>query len=169
MTGSGKRYAGPGGFRTSRSRRLTAAARDWATTSSGRGSGSGTACTLSAPRSRTTAACGHLPLAPPRRPAAGVSRAGRAPSEARGDPLRAPARPPGGSDHTQVLVDGQRGKEPPPLRHVADPRPGDPVGRSPDELLAFEADRARELGRPDAHDRVAECRLAHAVPADDCN
>src|SRR4029079_1155935 len=84
------------------------------------------------------------------RPLAARLRAGRAP---RGDP--------------QVLVDGERREEATALRDVADAVPRDLVRLAADELLALEADRALGMRRRDAHDRVAERRLAHPVAPHD--
>ena len=49
--------------------------------------------------------------------------------------------PPVSADHPQVLVDGERREQPPPLRHVADTQPGDPVRRPAEDLVPAEADR----------------------------
>src|SRR6185436_13402116 len=84
------------------------------------------------------------------RPLAARRRAAGAP---RGDP--------------QVLVDGERREEATALRDVADAVPRDLVRLAADELLALEADRALGMRRRDAHDRVAERRLAHAVATHD--
>ena len=75
--------------------------------------------------------------------------------------------PVAGADHAQVLVGRQRLEEPAALRHVADPPVRDLVRGEADELLALERDRAGDVGRRHADDRVAERRLAHAVAADD--
>src|SRR5439155_14269317 len=66
-----------------------------------------------------------------------------------------------------MLVDGERGEEPPALWDVADSQLCDLVRRLPDELLAAEANRAGDPCGRQADDRVAERRLAHAVPSDD--
>src|SRR5581483_10141058 len=71
------------------------------------------------------------------------------------------------ADHPQVLVDRKRREQPAALRHVADPETGDLVRLAADELLTAIADRAGDAGGRDAHDRVAQRRLAHAVAADD--
>src|SRR5205814_4805021 len=55
--GFSKSYAGPGGFRTSRSRLLSAAARSSTTISPGPGAGSGTSESATPPPSRTWSAC----------------------------------------------------------------------------------------------------------------
>ena len=69
-------------------------------------------------------------------------------------------------DDAQMLVDGERAPQPPPLRHVADAEPRDLRRIEPRQLLAAEADRA--AGRAhEAHDGLAERGLAHAVAADD--
>src|SRR5581483_6242918 len=70
ITGSGNRYAGPGGLRTSRSRRLTAAVLSSTTTSPGPATGSGASSKRSSPPSCTRIACiaadptGPAPYAP---------------------------------------------------------------------------------------------------------
>ncbi len=71
------------------------------------------------------------------------------------------------SGDAQVLVDGEGGKQTPSLGHVADAAPGDLVRGDADQLVTLEADRALGAGRRDAHDRVAQRRLPHAVAADD--
>src|SRR4051812_47338531 len=58
--------------------------------------------------------------------------------------------------HPQVLVDGQRREQPPPLRHVADASAGHLVGRAPDQLLPVELDGPGRVRRADLHDRVAQ-------------
>src|SRR5262245_45197491 len=61
-SGSGKTYAGPGGVRTRRARRLTAAARSSTRTSPGPATGSSTCRNESSPPSRTRIACTRATL-----------------------------------------------------------------------------------------------------------
>ena len=65
----------------------------------------------------------------------------------------------------QMLVDGERRPEPAALGRIADAEIGDPVRRQPDQFLTGHADRSA-LHRQQAHDGVAQRRLAHAVAAD---
>ena len=64
-----------------------------------------------------------------------------------------------------MLVHRERLEQPAPLRHVADALGGDHVGQAPAQFLAEHPDRAPRLAA-EAHDGVAERRLAHAVAAD---
>src|SRR5262245_8931788 len=65
----------------------------------------------------------------------------------------------------QVLVNRQRGPQPASLRDVTDPESRDIGGPAAGQLLAREADRSTG-GAHQAHDRLAERGLAHAVAAD---
>lgn len=66
----------------------------------------------------------------------------------------------------QMLVDAERTPEPTSLRHIADTEPRDMRGWPPCDILAADADRAA-ADRYQAHDRLAQRGLAHAVAADD--
>jgi hypothetical protein len=70
------------------------------------------------------------------------------------------------ANHAQVLVDRERREQPPPLRDVPHAGRGDDVRRLATHLGTGHSDRPVCLVA-EAHDRVAERRLAHAVAADD--
>ncbi len=78
---------------------------------------------------------------------------------ARKRPARAVAR---SSSRDQVFGDGERRKDLPSLRHQAEPRLRDPVGRQSDERAALEHDAAAKH-RQQAHDGVDRRGLTHAV------
>ena len=65
----------------------------------------------------------------------------------------------------QVLVHGEVRPEPAPLGGVGDAPRRDLVGGEPGDVVPLEADRAPPH-REEPHDRVAQGRLAHAVPPD---
>src|ERR1700678_339403 len=68
--------------------------------------------------------------------------------------------------HAQMLVDGERTPQTPPLRYVADAEPGDLRRLQRQQVLAAYADgTAGRAHQP--HDGLAQRRLAHAVTADD--
>ena len=71
-----------------------------------------------------------------------------------------------GPGQPQMLVNGKRRPEPAALGRVTDTAVGNPVGRQPDEFVACHPDRAA-LHREEAHNGVAQGRLAHAVAPDD--
>src|SRR4051794_22847132 len=81
------------------------------------------------------------------------------------DALDGPWAAPHPGSEFEMLVDAERAPQPPALRDVADPEACDPSGRKPGGFLAADADRTA-AGRHQAHDRLAKCRLAHAVAAD---
>ena len=66
----------------------------------------------------------------------------------------------------QMLVDAEGGPHAPPLRHETDTPVGHAIGRQAENLLAAQLHAA--AGRDEAHDRVAQRGLAHAVAADHC-
>ena len=82
------------------------------------------------------------------------------------DALDRPGAAPHPSGQPQMLVDGERAPEPAALRHVADAEAGDAGGRGVGDVLAGEPHRAAG-GAHEAHDRLAQGGLAHAVAADD--
>ncbi len=107
----------------------------------------------------------HLLLAAGELPAAVAAPFGEAGKDLV-DALDSPRTLLSGRDHSQMLVDGERSPEATTLRHVAKSHARD-VGRRPArQLLPAHADRAARR-RNEAHDRLAERRLAHAVAADD--
>ena len=64
-----------------------------------------------------------------------------------------------------MFVDCDRGPQPSALWYVTQSHPGDLCGRTTDEFLAHETNGAACCWRePD--DRIAQCRLAHAVASD---
>ena len=64
------------------------------------------------------------------------------------DALDGPRAAPHACDHAQVLVDGERAPQPPPLRHVADAEAGDLRRLQRQQILAAHAARSRRLRAP---------------------
>ncbi len=107
----------------------------------------------------------HLLLAARKLRAAVVAPLGEA-REGLIDALDRPGPAPQAGGHAQMLVDGQRTPQPPPLRDIADAEPRDPRRGGVGDVLARQT-HGPARRRHEAHDRLAQRRLAHAVAADD--
>ncbi|MGY4172898.1 hypothetical protein ACVIM8_006971 [Bradyrhizobium sp. USDA 4529] len=81
------------------------------------------------------------------------------------DSLDGPGAAPQAAGKRKVLVDGQRPPQAAALRHITDAEPGDPCRIEPRDLFAANPDRTA-AGTHEAHDRLAQRGLAHAVAAD---
>jgi hypothetical protein len=80
-----------------------------------------------------------------------------------GRPSPAPSSP---GQHGEVLVDGERWKEPSSLGDIGDPGDGDLLGSEPVDPPASQPDLAARR-REEADQRVAQRGLAHPVAPDD--
>src|SRR5262249_11691427 len=82
------------------------------------------------------------------------------------DPLGGPGSPSDSSRETQMFITAERTPQSPALRDITDTQARNSCRREGGDLLATDPDRS--AARPQqAHDGLAESRLAHAVATDD--